>query len=37
MLSTHAAWLFIAGEMPLPSGPVPGNSLGAGGSISEYQ
>ena len=35
--STQAAWLRSAGGMPLPSGPVPGNSSGAGGSSSEYQ
>ena len=37
MRSTHRAWLVIPGEMPLPSGPVPGNSLPSGTSIREYQ
>ena len=35
--STHSAWCRIARPMPLPSGPVPGNSLAAGTSSSEYQ
>ena len=37
MMSSQAAWLCRFSEMPFPSGPVPGNSLAAGGSISEYQ
>ena len=37
MRSTHLAWLVIVGEIPLPSGPVAGNSLSSGTSISEYQ
>ena len=31
------AWLFMFGEMPLPCGPVPGNSLLSGTFSSEYQ
>ena len=34
---SHSAWLLTSGEMPLPSGPVPGNSLLSGMRISEYQ
>ena len=30
-------WVFTFGEMPFPSGPVPGNSLAAGTCSSEYQ
>ena len=35
--STHSAWCRMRSLMPLPSGPVPGNSLSAGTSSSEYQ
>ena len=37
MLSTQCDWVRMLGLMPLPLFPVPGNSLAAGGSISEYQ
>ena len=33
----HSAWLRTLGEMPLPSGPVPGNSSRAGTSMSDSQ
>ena len=35
--SSHWSWCCRLAEMPLPSGPVPGNSACAGGRISEYQ
>jgi hypothetical protein len=34
---SHSAWFSMFGEMPLPEGPVPGNSLFFGTSISENQ
>ena len=37
MPRTHSAWLFISGGMPLPDGPVPGNSLLSGTCIKENQ
>ena len=37
MLSTQCDWVRMLGLIPFPLFPVPGNSLGAGGSISEYQ
>src|ERR1700747_386386 len=36
-VSTHCAWLFMAGDILLPLSPVPGNSFAAGISSSEYQ
>src|SRR5579863_2792206 len=36
-VSTNCAWLFIVSGILLPLAPVPGNSLGAGMSIREYQ
>ena len=36
-LLIHSAWLRISGLMPLPSGPVPGNSCAAGRSMSDSQ
>ena len=30
MLRSHMAWFSMSGEIPLPPGPVPGNSLFAG-------
>jgi len=33
----HCPWLFTFVEMPLPVGPVPGNSFFSGTFISEYQ
>jgi hypothetical protein len=36
-MSSHWSWLFNAGLMPLPSGPVPGNSAGSGARSIEYQ
>ena len=35
--STHCPCVTMFGLMPLPSGPVPGNSLGAGTLANEYQ
>ena len=35
-MCSHCAWLFMSG-MPLPSGPVPGNSLLSGTRSSENQ
>ena len=34
---SHSAWFLMSGEMPLPDGPVPGNSLLSGTFISENQ
>ena len=36
-LLTHADWLPMLGEMPLPCYPVPGNSVFSGTSIRENQ
>ena len=36
-MSTHWPWFWRPWAIPLPLGPVPGNSLASGGSISEYQ
>ena len=36
-LLIHSLWLPISGSMPLPSGPVPGNSCAAGSSMSDSQ
>jgi hypothetical protein len=37
MFAIHCAWLRIAGEMPLPLGPVPGNSALSGMVMSANQ
>jgi hypothetical protein len=37
MLRTHSPWLLMAGEMPLPDGPVPGKSLFGGSCIIDHQ
>jgi hypothetical protein len=37
IMASHIAWFLMFGEMPLPVGPVPGNSLFAGGRSSENQ
>ena len=36
-LRIQSPWLFMFGEMPLPSSPVPGNSCLPGISINESQ
>ena len=36
-LRSHACWWGMLGEIPLPLGPVPGNALLSGTSISESQ
>src|ERR1700722_6853314 len=36
-VSIQAPWVFMKGGMPLPLGPVPGNSLSAGILSIEYQ
>ena len=33
----QSPWLLMLGEIPLPCGPVPGNSLFSGGLTREYQ
>ena len=33
----HSAWLLMLGAMPLPPGPLPGNSPFSGTCISENQ
>ena len=37
IVRSHSAWFFMFGEMPLPDGPVPGNSDLSGTLISENQ
>ena len=37
MVSIQACWVLMKGGMPLPFGPVPGNSLSAGILSIEYQ
>ena len=36
-LRSHCAWFVIPGAIPLPVGPVPGNSLLSGTRSSENQ